>query len=152
MKRSVDALYSPVVVKKPKEDDNPLPVPPNAGDENEVTERRLVNAYPTYKKTTVFVDFKQEMIFKIKVDAQVVHIQLIKTDQGVARWRVSRGEAWAIHHRCGIMKSIGKVVEFNSLLIGSHVSCNICVPGGPAFAWRISCCISGSYIEKTQIH
>jgi len=151
MKRSIDALVSPKPEKKSR-DENDLPIPPNAASENEVIERRLVNAYPTCKQTKSYVDFKQEMVFSLKVGAQEIRIQLIKTSAGIARWKVTRGAAWAIHHRNGMMISIGDVIEFNSLLIGGHVSCNIVVPGGPAFAWKLTCCVSGPFIEKTQIH
>ena len=149
MKRSTDLPFSPVI-KRSKEDD--LPVPPDAASENEVTERRLVNAFGSCKKTTSFLEFKQEMFFDLKVGAQDIRIQLIKTSAGIAQWKVTRGDAWAVHHRNGLMVSIGKVIEFNSLLVGSHISCNIVVPGGPAFAWRISCCVSGPFVEKVQIH
>jgi hypothetical protein len=153
MKRSIDTLIvSPTAIKKTKEEDpNSFPTPPDAGIENEVINRRLVNAYGTCKQTTTFVDFKQEMIFNLKVGAQDIRIQLIKTDPGIARWCITRGEAWAVHHRNGMMISISKVIEFNALLIGSHVSCNISVPGGPAFAWKISCCLGGPSVEKVQI-
>jgi hypothetical protein len=150
MKRSIDALVSPVQKKKAKEDE--MQVPPNAAVENEVIERRLANAYGTCRKTTIFLEFRQTMVFKLKVGAKTIHIQLIKTDQGVAQWGITRGDAWAVHHRQGMIISIGKTIEFNSLLIGGHACCNIIVPGGPAFAWKLSCCIGGPQVEKTQIH
>ncbi len=150
MKRSTDLPFSPAVTKRSKEDD--LPVPPEAAAENELMERRLVNTAGSCKKTTNFIEFKQEMIFDLKVGAQDIKIQLIKTSAGIAQWKVTRGEAWAVHHRNGLMISIGKIIEFNSLLVGSHISCNIVVPGGPAFAWKLSCCVSGPFVEKVQIH
>lgn len=151
MKRSIDALVSPDPVKKSRDGD--LPVPPTAAEENETIERRLVNAHPTCKQTKTFLDFKQEMAFNLHVGAQDIRIQLIKTSAGVAQWKIVRGEAaWAVHHRNGMILSIGKVIEFNALLVGSHISCNIVVPGAPAFAWKLVCCVGSAHVEKTQIH
>lgn len=149
--RSLDGTLSPLLSKKDKINDD-LPTPPNAGIENEVINRRLSTMYGTCKQTTTFLEFKQEMIFQLKVGMEQIRIQLIKSSQGMAQWKILSSNAWAIHHRHGLVQSIGKIITFNALLIGSHTSCNIIVPSSPAFTWKLACCLSGPKIEKVQIH